>query len=228
MSISAEILPELRRAHDELAPRRIGKVGIDRNQFPSTSRMPRTWAQYCEDVGMTNRYANILLAGPTVGKGTGNQENYTPFGIINAARLVLGEIDLDPASCKMAQATVGAKTYYTEEENGLVKPWFGRVFLNPPYQHPLIEEFVDKLLRERPNYEAAILLTNNNTDTAWFRKGALASDLMCFTEGRINFYTEEIEKTQPTNGQAFFYFGEKTERFTEIFSQQGLVMKVIK
>ena len=43
-------------------------------------------------------------------------EWYTPAWIINAARRVLGTIDLDPASSAIANQTVQATNYYTSLE----------------------------------------------------------------------------------------------------------------
>lgn len=60
------------------------------------------------------------------------QEHYTPVEIVEAARSVLGVIDLDPASCLEAQRVVKAERFFTRGVNGLVQPWRGRVFLNPP------------------------------------------------------------------------------------------------
>jgi len=63
-------------------------------------------------------------------------EHYTPAEIVNAARLTLGAIDLDPASCALAQDVVKAAAWYGPGspfgEDGLTEPWLGRVFLNPP------------------------------------------------------------------------------------------------
>lgn len=59
-------------------------------------------------------------------------EHYSNREIIEAARSVLGGIDLDPASCAEANREVRASCYYTKEVDGLALPWFGRVWLNPP------------------------------------------------------------------------------------------------
>lgn len=161
-------------------------------------------------------------------KHTGDPESYTPGQYIEAARLVMGEIDLDPASNDLAQETVQALKWYDEENNGLLQPWHGRVFLNPPYSYPSVEYFVLKLLEEyeAARVSAAILLTNDNSDTKWWHAAARAAGGVCHTLGRINFYKSDGEITQPTNGQSFFYFGDDSKRFHEIFSEFGLIMVV--
>ena len=73
---------------------------------------------------------------------TGEFERYTPAQYIEAARRVLGEIDLDPASCEVAQRTVKAVEYFTAKDDGLEQEWHGRVWLNPPYAQPVIAQFV--------------------------------------------------------------------------------------
>ena len=44
-------------------------------------------------------------------------EYYTPKKYIQAARTVLGGIDLDPASCAVADETVRTRRYYTIEQD---------------------------------------------------------------------------------------------------------------
>jgi DNA N-6-adenine-methyltransferase (Dam) len=160
-------------------------------------------------------------------EGTGEFERYTPQAYVEAARAALGEIDLDPASCIEAQGVIKAKAYFTAETDGLAREWLGRVFLNPPYHRELAPLFIDKLLEEvaAGRTTAAILLTNNSTDTAWFQKAALASAALCFPAGRINFWTPDGgDAVLPTQGQAFTYFGADKTRFVEVFDPIGLVV----
>src|SRR5262245_15081447 len=120
--------------------------------------------------------------------GTGETEWYTPARYVELARRVLGAIDLDPASCEAAQKTVCATTYYTKED-GLLREWHGRVWLNPPYAQPDIAHFIDKLITERSDgrITAAIALVNNYTDTGWFHAAAKIADAICFTPARNGF-----------------------------------------
>jgi len=61
-----------------------------------------------------------------------SDEWWTPQWIIEAARMTLGRIDLDPASTFDANKRTKAVLFYTREDNGLKKEWRGTVFLNPP------------------------------------------------------------------------------------------------
>src|SRR2546430_17584816 len=101
-----------------------------------------------------SRLFEALEALPREGK---SNEWYTPSKYIETAREVLGSIDLDPASCELANRTVKADKYYTKEDDGLSKEWHGNVWLNPPYGkiNPIPGStksyqriFVEKLLRE--------------------------------------------------------------------------------
>lgn len=168
------------------------------------------------------------VKGSLVGAFTANAENYTPKHIVERVKHVMGEIDLDPASCEYAQKIVQAKEYYTKEDSGLNQSWYGNVFLNPPYGMPDIRNFTDKLIDSLPELESAILLTNDQTDTKWWHKCADQTNCICFLKGRISFYTPNETWTSPTNGQTIMYFGDNREKFIMGFIEFGLIMRVIK
>lgn len=77
------------------------------------------------------------MASPAVMHSSETNEHYTPPEVIEAARYTLGgEIDLDPASCALANAVVKARCFAFKD--GLDIDWTGpdgepaTVWLNPP------------------------------------------------------------------------------------------------
>jgi hypothetical protein len=106
------------------------------------------------------------------GEGTGENEWYTPERYVEAARLAMGSIDLDPASCAEAQAVIKAGAFYTRQDDGLKREWHGNIWINPPFSRDLIATFTGKLASEYAagRTKQAILLTHNNTDTEWFHE----------------------------------------------------------
>jgi phage N-6-adenine-methyltransferase len=160
-------------------------------------------------------------------EGTGEFERYTPAKYIEAVRVALGEIDLDPATSNQAQETVRALQYYTEKDDGLALQWEGRVFLNPPYHRELAPAFIDKLVAEfaAGRVTAAILLVNNCTDTDWFDAAVRSCAGICFTHGRIKFHVPKGDDVLPTQGQAFLYFGNDVQRFEDTFCIIGFCVR---
>jgi phage N-6-adenine-methyltransferase len=159
--------------------------------------------------------------------GTGQNEWYTPDEYLELARAALGGFDLDPASSDAAQEKVRAAEYFTEADNGLTKEWHGRVWLNPPYAQPHIADFVSKMVAERraARVTAGIMLTHNYTDTTWFHEAAGLADAICFTRGRVRFYDASGVIAAPTQGQAFFYFGDDVAGFATAFAKVGFIVQ---
>ncbi len=150
---------------------------------------------------------------------------YTPAPYIAAARAVMGAIDLDPATSEMANETVRADRYYTEDDDGLEHEWSGRVWLNPPYGQGS-GLFTTKLVRE---YEAgrttaAILLLNAyGFDSQWFQP--LWNHPICFTNHRVQFTNPDRETGGPANANIFVYLGVDRQLFADTFSQFGAVVE---
>jgi phage N-6-adenine-methyltransferase len=165
---------------------------------------------------------------PHVTHNSGENEWYTPPEFIEAARAVLGRIDLDPASCEVANAVVGAACYYTREQDGLAHEWRGNLWMNPPYEKGLVDKFAEKMASEREagRVEAACILVNNATDTRWFARMASVSSAMCFPTGRIRFLSPAGEKGAPLQGQAVIYIGDRPDAFVGAFRRLGIVVVV--
>lgn len=162
---------------------------------------------------------------PHVAYNSGNNEWYTPSEYIEAARKVMGHIDLDPASSDIANEVVKAGTYYTAEDNGLTKLWFGNVWMNPPYSADLIGQFVDKLAADRKTYHQAIVLVNNATETKWFGTLVDISSAIVFPSSRVKFYMPDGKTGAPLQGQAIIYVGDSPDEFLCEFDKFGWGVK---
>jgi DNA N-6-adenine-methyltransferase (Dam) len=158
-------------------------------------------------------------------KASESNEWYTPGHYLEAARAVLGAIDLDPASNPSANLTVKAEKFFTIDDDGLSKEWQGRVWLNPPYggmSGPFTERLVEQFCNG--TVTSAILLVNSNsTDAGWFQ--SLWDYLLCFTNHRINFVSPIDAQSGSTHGSVFIYLGPDRERFIAEFAQFGAIVE---
>jgi len=77
--------------------------------------------------------------------------------------------------------------FQSEDKTSLLKDWYGRVFVNPPYSN--IENFLIKALIElrRGNIEVAVFLIPSRTDTKWFHEHILGKYEIRFIRGRLRF-----------------------------------------
>jgi hypothetical protein len=160
---------------------------------------------------------------PHVSYNTGENEWYTPKEYIEAARKVMGGIDLDPASSIAANGIVRATSFFSKSANGLDQKWWGNVFLNPPYSSDLIKKFTSKFIFHVQSSEihSGIVLVNNSTETAWFRKLIDSAAAVLFTSHRVKFLDPQGNPGAPLQGQAFIYFGDSPDRFLNEFNKFG-------
>ena len=139
----------------------------------------------------------------------------TPADIVARVLMCLGKIDVDP--CSDEADTVPATIHYHETEDGLTRPWEGRVYMNPPYGD-VIAAWVEKLVAEYECGHAAeaIALIPSRTDTQWFRQ--FAPFPRCFISGRLKFGGHENSAPFPSMA---VYLGKNTARFKEDFGDIG-------
>jgi hypothetical protein len=83
--------------------------------------------------------AQLTIAGVVGGRhSSASNEHFTPPEIVDPGRVALGGvIDLDPASCALANRIVRATRIFTEADDGLSRPWGSveapsTVWLNAP------------------------------------------------------------------------------------------------
>ena len=110
---------------------------------------------------------------------TKSVEWYTPEWIFTLLDI---DFDLDPASPHDFMSQVPAKTKFTVLDDGMSRPWHGRVWLNPPYgkSTPL---WVERMVK----HGNGIALLFSRTDAKWCQKAMVAADGILFLSGRIKF-----------------------------------------
>lgn len=193
----------------------------------------REISDYVRDATAKEEQATIAgllkwLGGGRHGNLKGEYEWYTPGAIIEAARSLMGAIDLDPASCELANEVVRATEFFSEEDNGLEKEWKGRIFVNPPFAHPTVKFFAEKLLDSfgTGDVKQAVWLSNACVDVGWWQD--LASiGVTCFHRGRIKFYGPDGAVQPPTLGQSIIYLGDNSTKFAKEFTAFGVVLSPV-
>lgn len=161
-----------------------------------------------------------------VAQNSGNNEWYTPARFIDGARRVMGSIDTDPATSEIANRTVGASTWFTEENDGRAQIWRGNVWMNPPYAQPLIADFCEALAEKAESGEIgqACVFVNNATETAWFQRLASVASAVFFPRSRVRFLDPQGMPGAPLQGQALVYVGDRWREFEQEFSGEGIVL----
>lgn len=153
-------------------------------------------------------------------------EWYTPLPIVEAARRVMGGIEVDPATNE--GNWTGAGTFYIAETNGLDKEWHGRVWLNPPYgkgfarwMHKLNSEFA------RGRTTQATFLIPVRTNAKWFQALGNGTISLCFPPSIkfINGQTLEQSRTAALMPNVIAYVGSGHDEFAEEFRGFGIVVR---
>ena len=111
-----------------------------------------------------------------------SQQHVTPRAILDS----LGEFDLDPCAADPRPWDC-ARVNYTKADNGLVLPWFGRIWLNPPFDRRVVGAFIARMAA----HGRGVALLHARTDTAWFQPIWDAATALRFLRGRVVFRKED-------------------------------------
>lgn len=135
---------------------------------------------------MSSESALVLEADPDpkhrqafAGLTDGKDEWLTPPQIIQA----LGEFDLDPCS-PIERPWPTAKQHFTRLDNGLMKEWSGRVWMNPPYG-PETSKWMGRLAGHGNGI--AFIFARTETET-FFQHVWPKAHAIFFLKGRVRFY----------------------------------------
>ena len=143
----------------------------------------------------------------------------TPPYILDA----LGEFDLDPCA-SVDRPWDTAKHHYTIEDDGLMQPWFGRVWCNPPYG-PKMGAFLEKLAKHE---EGGIALIFARTETrAFFDTVWDQADALLFIKGRIRFLTPDGKQGGSSGAPSVLVaYGEKQVEALENCGLNGKLVRL--
>lgn len=169
---------------------------------------------------------------------SGSVEHFTPAFLVEAARIVLGSIDFDPASCDEAQKVVRAEHWIGLPQDGLAASWLtkkGGVFLNPPggkadpswgriygsrssavvWWRKLAEEHLVSNVEQAifVGFNLDILQAAQDEQEQWPCPLCFP---FCVPRKRLHFTGDS-----PTHGNVISYLGGDTERFVKVFSEIG-------
>jgi site-specific DNA-methyltransferase (adenine-specific) len=115
----------------------------------------------------------------------------TPRWLVDQLAAEFGPFDTDPAATR---SNAKAPIFYTIDDDGLTRPWKGRVWLNPPYG-TTIAAWMAKARQEVANGNAdrVVCLVPARVDTRWWRDSTRSAALVRIWPGRIAF----ADGTQP-------------------------------
>ncbi|MBU8540222.1 phage N-6-adenine-methyltransferase [Falsiroseomonas tokyonensis] len=109
----------------------------------------------------------------------------------------LGAFDLDPCAAPEPRPWPTAAVHYGLAENGLMRPWAGRVWLNPPYGAVVSAPFMRRMVE----HGRGTALIFARTETALFRETVWrAASALLFLAGRLYFHRPNGDRAEANAG----------------------------
>lgn len=134
----------------------------------------------------------------------------------------LGPFQLDPCA-PVKRPWAMAEEHFTIRDNGLTKPWSGRVWLNCPYGAETA-----RWLARMADHNNGIALIFARVETAmWFESVWTKASALLFLRGRLTFYTVKGKAAKFNGGapSALVAYNESNARCLETCGIAGAFMR---
>jgi hypothetical protein len=147
-------------------------------------------------------------------------EWYTPAWIFDALKLEFGT---DPASPHDMATEVPALIKYTVFDDGLKKPWYGRVWMNPPYG-PSTPDWIRRFI----DHGHGIALVFSRTDSAWCQEALATATAVLFLAGRVDFIPgkeNQHKKARAGAGTLMLAYGDDCAEALSRLGDRGVYLR---
>lgn len=143
----------------------------------------------------------------------------TPPQFVRPLADAVGGFDLDPAS-GAEQSPIADETY-TEADDGLTQPWFGTVWVNPPYSE--MAAWTRKAINEsnRSATDTIIYLCKGDSSADWWQRAVRESSAVAMIDHRLSF-GDGGDAPFPSH---VFVFGDVADDVLHVLARRGAVFR---
>jgi hypothetical protein len=138
----------------------------------------------------------------------------TPPSIVKA----MGEFDLDPCSSHRQEEELAKQSYKWPADDGLMLPWHGRVFVNPPFSE--LQTWTQRFIL----HGNGILLVPARIETSWFWRLWHNCSAFFFTKGPMRYLCPEGKTNPGFFGSAFCAMGDGNAQSLKNLPIRGIVV----
>ncbi len=138
-----------------------------------------------------------------------------------------GVIDTDPCADPLSDIPATHRFDAREGADGLIKPWVGRCFVNPPYSD--VAPWVLRAVQHAASGGEVIMLINAATDTQYWTSYVFEHGTVAFVNKRVKFAkpgsSKPVANLYPS---AIVYFGDNVDAFIHLWQAHATIVTKVK